>query len=66
MNEELIGKELELDERLEAKIDKTIKSLCQIKAMKEMVIRNQNSSVTKNALKSVASPAIQDMNDGSE
>ena len=58
-NEKTMTEELELDKRLDAMIDKTVKSLCQIKAMKQISVRNQNAMDTTSALKSVASPAIQ-------
>ena len=65
--EEIVGKEWEIEERIEAMIDKTTKSLCQSITMKEMVNRKQNSVVPNdNVLKRVESPAIQVMKKDSD
>jgi hypothetical protein len=59
-NEECLIQELATEERIDAMIDKAIKRLAQIKALKTIVIGTHCASVTNGPLKQIASPATQD------
>ena len=58
-NEERMARELAMEERIDAMIDKIIKRLGQIKTLKEIVIGNRHASFTNEPLKKIESPASQ-------
>jgi hypothetical protein len=58
-DDDFISKELALEERLDAQIDRAIKRLIQTKTVKEIFSRNSRPSVTNEPLKLVESPAVQ-------